>query len=306
MYRFSSSLSKDKLEKKYKDIYIKAKLQDKWDNEVAKCSDLASTIPTGKTPVDLLTMSYEELVDVYLHYQSVYNGLPADRQTALKEAAQRVFTYDSYKGPISKFLGNKENGFKIYNCVYCDLVDARVLDNGKRQFKTEHILDRGKCPLVGLSLYNFCPSCDFCNTNCKHSQPIGNGALQMKKLGPTSKQYDFEHKVKFVLNKHSEALGRIKYDHLEWYDIRFAYKDDDYKEVVKLFELERRYNEKPNKLLALEWREKAEKNKGISIAITAFLHGNTIEEERNRILHLNEYREAHSLGLKLMEDMVNV
>ena len=82
----------------------------------------------------------------------------------------------------------------------------------------------------------------------------------MKKLGPTSKQYDFEHKVKFVLNKHSEALGRIKYDHLEWYYIRFAYKDDDYKEVVKLFELERRYNEKPNKLLALEWREKAEKN----------------------------------------------
>lgn len=64
----------------------------------------------------------------------------------------------------------------------------------------------------------------------------------MKKLGPTSKLYDFKHKVRFVINQKPEAVGRIKYDHPEWYEIDFEYKDDDYQIVADLFDLKNRYN----------------------------------------------------------------
>ena len=249
-------------------------------------------------------MRYEELVDVYLRYRDVYNKLPDVRKKLLKDSANKVFTYKSYKGPIARFLADTSNGFEIYNCVYCDLTDARVLVNGKRQFVTEHILDKGECPLVGLSLYNFCPSCYVCNTVCKHSQPIGKNGPQMKKLGPSSNQYDFEHQVKFVLKERPEALGRIKYDHPDWYDLEFEYKDNDYEEVVKLFDLIPRYNQNNNKIRALEWRALAKKSRGIALAFTAWVHGTPIEEEMEKVFHYNELKQAHTPMLKLMKDMM--
>ena len=307
MYRFRSSLNRKTLNAQYKALYVKARLQSKWNNELSTCPELAQTLPPGKSPEDLLTMSYEELVDVYLLYRRVFSGLPVPRQIVLTDSAKRVFSYDSYKTPIARFLANPANGFEIYTCVYCDLTDVRTLPNGKRQFDTEHILDRGECPLVGLSLYNFCPSCGFCNTNCKHSNPIGKTPLQMKKLGPTSEQYDFEHQVRFVLKTDEpQALGRINLDHLEWYNLDFEYKDDDYKEVVSLFDLIIRYNQDPIKQEALDWRAKAIKNHGIAIAFTAWLHGNSVEAERKRVLHFDRYQKAHVIGLKMIEDMIMI
>lgn len=98
---------------------------------------------------------------------------------------------------------------------------------------------------MGLSLYNFCPACGTCNTDLKGTQPIGSNEREMKKLGPTSKLYDFKHKVRFVINQKPEEVGRIKYDHPEWYEIDFEYKDDDYQIVADLFDLKNRYNLEP-------------------------------------------------------------
>ena len=305
MYRFTSSIDRITLNNRYLALFSHAKLQEKWNNELSNCPDLARTIPKGKTPSDILVMDYEDLVDLYLRYLGVYNSLTGTRKAALKEASNRVFTYDSYKKAIAGFLADSTNGFQINNCVYCDLTDVRVLNNGKRQFVTEHILDKGECPMVGLSLYNFCPSCGFCNSNCKGTQPIGHNAYQMKKLGPTGRQYDFEHQVKFVLKEDDpKAIGRIKTDHLDWYSLDFDYKDDDYREVVSLFDLYDRYNQDQNKLQALEWRASAQKHRGIAIAIKARFHGRSIEEERKHILHYDLHKKVHSTRLKLMEDMI--
>ena len=304
MYRFESSVRRQVLDKRYKVIYEHAGIQRKWDREVIRCPELAGTLPAGVLPETLLTMRYEKLVEVYLLYRQVYNQLPDDRKAALNDAASRVFTYGSYRGHIRRFLMDANNGFEIHNCVYCDLEDARAFGNGRRQFDTEHILDKGECPLVGLSLYNFCPACGTCNTICKGTRPIGNNEVQMKKLSPTSKQYDFEHKVKFVLTMRSEAVGKIKYDHPEWYEIDFNYQDDDYREVTRLFDLKNRYNLPHNKQDALEWREKAIKNRGIALGLAAVIHLRTIGQQREAIFHLEARRRAHSEKLKLMEDMI--
>ena len=196
---------------------------------------------------------------------------------------------------------NTNNGFEIYNCVYCDLRDARAFGNGRRQFDTEHILDKGECPLVGLSLYNFCPACGVCNTDCKGTNPIGTDEAQMKKLSPTSR---LEHQVNFILKMEPNAVGRIKFDHPEWYEVDFDYKDDDYREVVRLFDLKNRYNLPQNKQKALEWRYLAMKNRGITLRMAAMLHFRSIEEERESIFHLEDHKRVHMEMLKLQEDMM--
>ena len=307
MYRFRSKINRATLESRYRAIYVHASLQKKWNREVRTCPELATTLPAGMAPEDLLTMKYEDLVDVYNGYRQVYNGLSAAKQSALNNAASKVFTYGSYRGKIAQFLTNTDNGFEVYNCVYCDLTDARPAGNLARQFDTEHILDKGECPLVGLSLYNFCPACDTCNTRCKGTNPIGSTPPLMKKLSPTAKQYDFENKVRFVLNTiNPDAVGRIKPEHPEWYEVDFEYKDRDYEEVVSLFKLKTRYNLPQHKESALDWRFKAKKYKGIGLALTALFHGNTIEQEYEEVFRYNARCNAHSDKLKLMVDMLAI
>ena len=304
MYRFESNASPKVFEKEYKAIYAHAGIQRKWDREKLACPELDLTMPDGVNPEDLLTMKYEKLVEVYLQYRQVYNGLSDARKEALNDAAARIYTYQSYSGRIKKFFLDEKNGFEIHNCVYCDLEDVRSLGNGRNQFDTEHILDKGECPLVGLSLYNFCPSCTTCNQRCKGTNPIGRGEKQMKKVSPTSKQYDFKNKVKFILTMQPEAVGKIKFDHPEWYEVDFDYKDEDYKAVTSLFKMNIRYNLPHNKQQALEWRSLAMKNRGISLKLAAWLSFKTVEQYKESIFHLEAHRRAHSLMLKLQEDMM--
>ena len=304
MYRFESIINGRDLDKRYKAIYAKADLKKKWDNEVAVCPELARTLPNGIAPADMLTMKFEKLVEVYLRYREVYNRLTTDRQAALNNAAKKVFDYDSSKDRIKNFLMDAKNGFGIYNCVYCDLKDVRPFGEGYRQFVTEHILDKGSCPLVGLSLYNFCPACNVCNTILKRSKIIGSNEAQMKKLSPTSKQYDFKHKVKFVFIEKPEAIAGINFKHPDYYEIDFEYKDYDYREVTTMFELKQRYNLSQNKLIAMEWRNKVIKNRGIDIKTKARLLNMSEEDVFEDIFHLQRYRDDHAIGLKLIEDIM--
>lgn len=304
MYRFESSTAPKELEKRYKAIYARAGIQRKWDKEKRSCPELGLTLPLGVKPVDLLTMKYEKLVEVYLQYKRVQNGLSDVRKNALNTAAARIYSYQSYVSKIKDFFLLDDNGFEIHNCVYCDLKDVRTYKRRKNQFDTEHILDKGECPLVGLSLYNFCPSCTTCNRTCKGTNPIGKGDRQMKKVSPTSKQYDFKNKVKFILTPNPEEIGSIKFDHPEWYEVDFDYKDDDYKAVTDLFDLKERYNEPQNKQQALEWRSMAMKYRGISLKLGAWLHFKTEAQYKEEIFHLEAHRKVHSLMLKLQEDMM--
>lgn len=107
----------------------------------------------------------------------------------------------------------------------------------------------------------------------------------MKKLGPTSKQYDFKYKVRFVINQKPEAVGRIKYDHPEWYEIDFEYKDDDYHIVTDMFDLKNRYNLDNHKLKTMEWLEKSMKYRGIATKFIVFMHIKTEEQVREDIFH---------------------
>lgn len=230
-----------------------------WDNLIKDYPVMKSVLSSGMKASDLLIAPFETLVDVYFKFEAIKGKLEEADIAKINTKAGKIFTYSSYKDKIAKFFMNPDYGFEIYNCFYCELENVRKYTDDKgverHLFEIEHVLDKGTCPMVGLSLFNFVPSCGHCNSQgVKGNHTIGTTKKDVKKLSPTVPDYDFEHKVIFVLDAKGSIIKDLKMtDHLDDYDISFFYLDGLYKASVDLFQLHSRYNSEPYKsqLLAL-------------------------------------------------------
>ena len=111
-----------------------------------------------------------ELAVIYEHYVA----LRFAKNDKLHLSLKALFSYEKAKGSPFKelsedfigFFKEEKNGFKIHSCHYCDMAYINYFKyaNGKRtQFDLDHVLDKGRCPLVALSLYNLVPACPTCN-----------------------------------------------------------------------------------------------------------------------------------------------
>ena len=127
--------------------------------------------------------------------------------------------------------------------------------NMKRHFDVEHVLPKSECPLVGLSLYNFVPSCQVCNSKMKQTRVLGYFGVPMDKLSPTSRRYDFDEKVKFrLIPQIGSNLSCHPTKNPNSYVLELdASLDSDYDYNVQLFRLNERYNY--HKMEALHWLE---------------------------------------------------
>lgn len=111
----------------------------------------------------------------------------------------------------------------------------------RNHFDLDHFLPKSRCPLVGLSLYNFVPSCQVCNEKLKKDELLGNGdELKMLKLSPTSEQYAFETDMKVQITPTPLKL-RVQNDS-DKYHLAFMPTSSVYQEEVKLFHLDIRYD----------------------------------------------------------------
>lgn len=242
----------------YKALFTKD-IDGGWDNLIKDYPIMKSVLSSGMKASDLLIAPFEKLVDVYFKFETIKKKLKEEDIAKIKDKAEKIFTYSSYRDKIANFFMNPEYGFEIYNCFYCELENVRKYTDDKgverHLFEIEHELDKGTCPMVGLSLFNFVPSCGHCNSQgVKGNHTIGTTKKDVKKLSPTVPDYDFEHKVIFVLDAKGSIIKDLKMtDHLDDYDISFFYLDGLYKASVDLFQLHSRYNSEPYKsqLLAL-------------------------------------------------------
>ena len=110
-------------------------------------------------------------------------------------------------------------------------------------FDLDHELDKGSCPLLALSLYNFVPSCPVCNEKLKNSETIGDKTdkNELIKLSPTSDEYDFDGNVTFnVTPRRVSTYGFVK--NMKKYSIDITCHDSTFKKSVDLFRLKQRYN----------------------------------------------------------------
>lgn len=147
-------------------------------------------------------------------------------------------------------------------------------------FDLDHELDKGSCPLLGLSLYNFVPSCPICNEKLKHTATIGdkNNKSELIKLSPTSDSYDFDGNVTFrVTPKTASTYGFTR--NMKKYTIDINCTDADFEKSVNLFRLKQRYNY--HKIFALRLLDLKERySQGSIKMISNLLHQRTNHPNR--------------------------
>lgn len=311
MYRFVSSRKSVDLKKAYLGKYNIGQLQKKLDRLLVAYPEIKAVLPNDISVKKLLVGNFKYLTRMYCAFTGYLNGKTTDEQNSIKAAfINGGFKYDSHKKKIADFLVDAANGFEIYNCVYCDIEDVRCFtkaDGTKvRKFETEHVLDKGKCPLVGMSLYNFVPSCKICNgTAIKGTKTIGDTEAEIAKLSPSAEGYDFENKVKFEVKILTPGIDDLNpTSHADDYEITFNVSEALYQKSIDLFELKPRYNHHIAKLELLKWRDTRRNNPNNRVQQLAELSMISFDEMFEKLFELNFRRREHYPMEKARRDVM--
>jgi hypothetical protein len=311
MYRFVSSINPVILKKAYLKEYNVKLLQKKLDKLMAAYPEIKDILPKDITAKKLLIGNFKFLTKVYCAFTTYLNGKSKDDRTnILKAFVDGGFKYDSHKRNISRFLTDEDNGFEIHNCVYCDLEDVTSFikaDGTKvRRFATEHVLDKGDCPLVALSLYNFVPSCNSCNgADIKGTKTIGDTEEEIAQLSPTAEGYDFNGKVTFEIKiKGPNATDLKAVDHPDDYEVDFYVREPIYQKSINLFELKPRYNNKKEKRELLLWRDKRRNNPDNIVQQYADIRKITFKEMFEEMFELQLRKQEHYTMEKARRDVM--
>lgn len=110
-------------------------------------------------------------------------------------------------------------------------------------FDLDHFLPKSVCPLIGLSFYNFVPSCSVCNEKLKGADRIGGIDRQkLMQLSPTSEQYLFDQEITIKIDYDSTVRTLRMQEHPDDFRLEFTPKGNVYQEIVTEFRLDERYN----------------------------------------------------------------
>lgn len=246
-------------------------LQTRWEEWKAK-HDPTNTI--GESVRSLLLADFDVLVDVYQRFSKLGIELndPNDgrkRNPILKDL-DVVFSYTkNYDSKIADFFMKHAGILEITSCYYCEMAYINTYQvksdmdmyESLRQFDLDHFLPKSYCPCVGLSLFNFVPSCQICNSRIKSDKlPSGTYANYLK-YSPTSKDADFDTNVTIRLRL-KPANGKLigeqyihfrtnpPYDeYVEFFHLRERY-DFHRQEAVRLTQLRQRYPESKIRYIA--------------------------------------------------------
>lgn len=112
------------------------------------------------------------------------------------------------------------------------------------QFDIDHFLPKGECFLTSLSLNNFVPSCQVCNSRIKLARYLEKSNINnlQEKYLPTSKDYNFENELEFFLGlSNIPGIEFASNPDCFYLDLDGKQKDSIYKEEAELFRLKDRY-----------------------------------------------------------------
>ena len=239
-----------KFEDEYKAIFRPnlITMEADWINWKA-IHDKKGTIP--ETVETLLTADFHTLVDVYKRFLAL--GIPEKvpgRKTLVKNPdlkdLEKVFNYTrGYDCQIADFFVKWAEKLEIRSCYYCEMsyVNVYTVDDEKdgivvkkRLFDLDHFLPKAKCPCVGLSLYNFVPSCQVCNSRIKLDKMPEVDADEYELISPTSKNADFDNNITVRLRMRPKGESLL--------DGRYIYlrAKRPYRQYVDFFRLGERYS----------------------------------------------------------------
>lgn len=257
MYQFISKLDNTTLCNNYLTCYDIDNLNSSLDITLSKHKGLKRVLPRGyKTASKILVAPFSVLSEIYFSYIAFVSTLSASNKSAINKDLSSIFNYDSKVMQIAKFLMDPMNQFEIYNCVYCDLKSVKgYYDTQERRhrrgFQTDHVLDKGKCPIVGLSLFNFVPACSDCNSRAhKGTKTLGDNQAEAMCLSPTSEQNLFCDEVKFYLNVLNPEISDLNlFEKDKDVEIDFKGETIKYNKTLSIFRLKDRYNSCKSELI---------------------------------------------------------
>lgn len=273
--------------------------------------------------IDLMLGNIDMLITVYLKFEQAFDvwkiGKSKDERKSMKKKISDVFDYSSYHDKLVSFFTNQANGFDIHTCYYCEsaYINLYPYQGSKRNhFDLDHILDKGTCPLLGLSMLNFVPSCQCCNEKIKRQKIFGYDKPQqkltrkeflaarfhIKKLMPTSTLFDFDAWVKMevVMKQLPHGKGFMKYK--DAYSMSFKTKDSDYDDYIDKLHLRERYDyHKSEALRILDLRERYT---GSTIRKISTLLGLTESHVKEDIFAVGFNQNEHRCFEKLHRDIL--
>lgn len=103
----------------------------------------------------------------------------ADRENQ-KQALKYIFNYGVFSSKDEKRYDAYDLAKKlgIRTCLYCNRLYTLTVVKGERDEDKltrpdfDHFIDKGKNPLLGLSIYNLVPCCKICNSQLKGTKPF--------------------------------------------------------------------------------------------------------------------------------------
>lgn len=221
-------------------------LQPRWERWLQK-NVKGKMFPQNIT--ELFVASFDQLCDYYdafiglgiqeMVFDATTNkSVPNLEWTELEDIFKYTKGYDS---DIAGFFMENSELLGIKTCYYCETAYVNTYtswDNGKqkmrRQFDVDHFIPKDKCPLLALSLFNFVPSCQVCNSRLKLTGIPGNRKDEYKLFSPSSEKADYEENIKVRLRFWTQKEGlKGRYIHLR--------TKQPYEKYVQFFRLEDRY-----------------------------------------------------------------
>lgn len=311
---YPSGQMKTDMLKAYIDCFtdIKEKKQDAWAN--LKASDPKFQVFPDMWE-DIITADFDSILTMYDDYGQI--TLTGDEE----EEITRIFNYHSYirkegknnitaANLIADFFMDSSHGIEIHTCFYCDMSYINVyrhrvagMVTNKRHFDLDHVIAQKVCPMFGMSLYNFVPSCKECNQGIKRMEELGSGNMRKLRLfSPSSSDFKVDKKVKVRarMRKHCKSGFIANRDN---YSIKLQC-NRTYKEYVRFFHLEDRYDyhkDEALRLLDLKQRYSSRNIKQISRLLKV-----SPDKIREDIFGLEFAHDSHRCFEKLKKDIMGV
>lgn len=198
-------------------------LQSEWDRLRNKYSLLNYHFP--KSIKKLLIASYKKLICYFILLQKLDKSSLNEIKKSFDEGyTKKVFRYSKFCDKIAVFFIKNADKLKIHSCFYCDAAYTGVFsteEEVRRTFDVDHFFPKSEYPMFCLSLYNFVPSCQVCNSRIKGQKNFikfysleKDSSLRklLSQVSPAGKKYDMDSNltIKVYPEKNDTTLGKSK------------------------------------------------------------------------------------------------
>lgn len=283
--------------------------------------DIARFFMDNKNGFSLSTCHYCNMAYINTYSKSLTYVNQLDFiNNALEEEWRELFDYKKLsKEKLTEIFDNRpfdsldDFNKKKFLCQRIETYKGFNLDAPSNHFDLDHLLPKSICPIVGLSLFNFVPSCQVCNEKLKRAKELGDTKEEWLKISPTYQQSSFDNNVtiKLVPLEKCSTFFELQRNNGN-YRLEFETNQDKaYEKYISILHLKERYNyHKKLALHILDLKERYSPQK--CKKISRLLSGQ--ETTENKILYsesqiksdiLQEELSQDRCFAKLRRDMIN-